>query len=185
MAEAQGPSGAREGDVVACEADGGALSAALIERLHAGTLRAADLPVERRRACVGHLCEEGLTAAETARLMGIGERTVRRDRAALRREAGLEPGRTLGDELLGEFERVVSTSNARLTRLSQDPRTPAYVRLHAEEARVRNYHRLIEMAHRLRYVESGTGRLSEARMGSLAEMVGLGDPLGLLKGGRE
>jgi hypothetical protein len=158
--------------------------AAVVERVHAGTLDPGALSAEVRRACVGHLGEQGFTSGEIAEVMKITERTVRRDRAALRREHGMGPDRELGDELLGEFERVVSTANARLTRLARDPEVSAYARLWAEEAQVRNYKRLIEMAHRLRYVESGQSRLAAQRREEGGNRPGLDELLAALGGKR-
>jgi len=160
MSEGNGPGGARP---VALTTE------AMVERLHAGTLHPARLTASQRRRCVGHLSEQALTAGEIAQVMGVAPRTVHRDRAALRRQAAMGPDLKLGDELLGEFERVVAAANARLTRLGRDPNVPAYVRLRAEEAQVRNYQRLIRTARQLDYVDSGRSRLSAQRRAAQAD----------------
>lgn len=59
----------------------------------------------------------------------MNDRTVRRDREAIRQAGAIAPSAGLGDELLGEFERLVSCSAQRLARLARDPETPAYARL--------------------------------------------------------
>jgi len=136
--------------------------AKLVEQLHDGQVTAAALPVEVRRRCVEQLSEQALTSGEIAELMRTSERTVRRDRAIARRADGVPPSRELGDELLGEFERIATGSVARLTRLVREAECPPYARLWAEEAMVRIYFRYIEMARRMKYTEEGTRRISQA-----------------------
>lgn len=138
--------------------------AALVRALCDGQVRAEDLSLDDRRCCVDHLTFEGFSNSEIAELMHTTERTVRRDRVAARGEHAIRPDRQLGDELLGEFHRIVLASVRRLVRMAHDPQTPPYARLWAEESMVRNYQRLIEMARKLRYFEDGGTRLSEQRI---------------------
>ncbi|MEE9211786.1 MAG: hypothetical protein V3U29_03940, partial [Phycisphaeraceae bacterium] len=103
----------------------------------------------------------------------------------IRRDHAVSPDLALGDELLGEFQRIILASIQRLVRLTREPDTPAYARLWAEEAIVRMYQRLIDTAHRLHYVADGRGRLAHQRdtdpaeqqrqkdrMASLMKMIG-------------
>ena len=143
----------------------GLLITEMIERIHAGRLNVSDLAVNVRQQCVGHLVLEGFTTTEIAQLLRMSERTVTRDRAAVRRDDALAPDSRLGDQLLGEFERISQSSVQRLTRLAQDTQNPAYARLWAEEAIVRIYQRLIDTVHRLHYFEDGKGRLEDADAG--------------------
>jgi transposase len=140
-----------------------ATTAELIRRLHEGQLDGAKLTVAQRRACVEHLTTAALTNAEIAEVMGISESTVTRDRAAARAERGIEPDPKLGDQMLGELERLASASIARLTRLAGDTTINQYARLWAEESMIRIYQRLVDTARRMHYIDTGTGRLAEAR----------------------
>lgn len=135
----------------------------LIQQLAAGSRRPADLSVAQRRQCVDHLTEQGLTAAEVAGFLRTSRRTVARDRAALRRRFALVPDPRLGDELLGEFDRLTQSSIARLTRLARDEQTPALVRLRAEREMTLIYRRFLESVARMKYTEDGTRRLRRRR----------------------
>jgi hypothetical protein len=135
----------------------------VVERLHRGELDVKELEAGARRECVEYLTREGFSGSEISRLMRISERTVRRDRAANRRERMVEPGVRLGDELLGELEEVTAGANQRLMRLAREAGTPAYARLWAEEAIVKNYQRFVETARRMKYVEEGSRRIAEER----------------------
>lgn len=142
----------------------------LVSDLHAGHLDPATLSVAERRRCVGYLTDQAFTTAEITQLLGMNERTIRRDRTVIRREAGVSPDNALGDELLGEFERIVTGSVSRLTRLARDPANPAYARMWAEEAMVRIYHRYIETARRMHYFDDGARRLRTQRQSDPAEL---------------
>lgn len=133
--------------------------ASLVHELHAGRMDVAELSAAERRLCVEHLTMEGFSAAEIGRLMGVSDRTVRRDRAAIRRRHALAPSLKLGDELLGEFQRHVLAAMQRLMRLSNDTEASPYARLWAQEAAVRSYQRLLDTAHRLGYFPTGARRI--------------------------
>ncbi|MEX0887334.1 MAG: HTH domain-containing protein [Phycisphaeraceae bacterium] len=171
-------------DLEACAVNGreAAPSAEEVVRLlHEGRLKVGDIDLEVRRACVEHLGLEGFSTGEIAQLLGMNERTVRRDREALRRSGAIEPSPGLGDELLGEFERVVMCSAQRLARLARDPEAPPYARLWAEEAIVKNYQRFIQTAHRMGYVEEGRRRLAQKRAESPGEVERFKQRLGSLR----
>jgi len=131
----------------------------IVRRLQEGALVPADLDPALRRQCVMHLTVLGFSTSEIAELLTIADRTVRRDRAAIRREEALEPSPTLGDELLGEFQRLALASVQRLTRMAADHSTPAYARLWAEDAIARIYQRFLETVRRLGYLQTGALRL--------------------------
>ena len=132
--------------------DAGVCVQSLLADLESGTRRFGRLAAEERRQCIAHLTDEGHSAAAIAARLGIGERTVTRERAAIRREGALSADAATGPELLGEFQRLTLQSIGRLVRLAHDPQSPPYVRLWAEEAIARNYKRFVEAAHRLGYV---------------------------------
>ena len=142
---------------------GGVSIMELIERLHARELAVADVPAKLRQHCIDHLTHEGFTNGEIARIIGIHERTVRRDRQAFRRDHAVQPQLALGDELVGEFERIILHSVQRLIRLCRDGDVPPYARLWAEEAIARNYQRLIDTTRRLNYFDDGGNRLKHLR----------------------
>jgi hypothetical protein len=74
----------------------------LVHQLHDGRVEPYDLSPELRRDCVARLTADGYTSSQIASLMRITERTVRRDRAAARKQRSIQPSDTLGDELLGD-----------------------------------------------------------------------------------
>lgn len=139
-------------------------TAEILQQLYDGRLMGERVSPETRRRCVAYMVAQGFTNAEMAELLRVSERTVQRDRMALRREMALAPDRRLGDELLGEFQQIVLSSVARLLRLVREGGRIEYARVRAEEAMVRIYRQLIDTAYRLRYLEDGGRRLSDQHL---------------------
>ena len=131
----------------------------LVEDIKSGKLRAAELDAQTRCLCVAHMTGEGYGNGQIAEALGISERTIQRDRELLRKAHARPPHPALGDEVLGELERLAAASVARLTRLARDAASPPYVRLWAEDAIIRNYQRFVETARRMEYLESGSRRI--------------------------
>lgn len=133
----------------------------IIRHLNSGQLCATELSIDSRRACVAHMTDEGFSACEIADVLRTTERTVHRDRAALRQFNAIEPNLRLGDEMLGELQRLTCLAIQKLTRLANDHNATPYTRLYAPEAICRVYERFMKMANAMEYLEHGDGRLRE------------------------
>ena len=138
-------------------------AADLLGRLSEGRLAPADLTEPQRRCCVAPLTFDGFSNAQTTALLDISDRTLRRDRAAIRRDNAMEPSLTLVDELMGEYHSYVLASVRRLSRLAGDMQQPAYARLYADEAIPRLLERMIRMIREYRYTGDAGNRLGLLR----------------------
>lgn len=141
----------------------------LVQRLREGQVSPEGLSNEQRVEWVDLLTTQGYSSSEIAALLRIGERTVRRDRAAIRREGALTPHLALGDEMLGEYQRFTLGAMRRLAKLCRDPSAKPEVRLKSEEVCSRVYQRFIETARRMEYIEGGGRRLRYQRETSAEE----------------
>lgn len=137
--------------------------AQLIQQVHAGNVDAATLTIEVRRQCVACLTTDGFSSLDIAQLLRLPERTIRRDRAANRQDEAISPSLTLGDELLGEFQRFTLASIQRLTRLCRNEEIAPYARLWAEESISRIYRRFLDAARLLHHVDNTDRRLRRQR----------------------
>jgi len=131
----------------------------LLSDLANGNLTPEAMPKPQRLRCVEYLSEHGYSADESAHLLRVSPRTIKRDRAEARKNQALEPGIDLGDQLMGEHHRLATASIERLTRLALDAETPAYARLWAEESILRIHQRLLDNARKLHYFPTGNNRL--------------------------
>lgn len=104
----------------------------LIRALQAGSLAAETIGVADRRRVVEHLWAEGYSAAETGEILKVHERTVLRDRAAIRQANALRPDESFIPETLGALVRQADQTISRLRRLVRDKQTPPATRVEAE-----------------------------------------------------
>jgi len=132
----------------------------LLQQIQDESLDPGALTPVQRRDCVAHLHDQAFTTDQIAHVLSITTRSVRRYRAQLRRQGRLAPTLTLGDELLGEYDRIANDCIAQLKRLSQSPTTEPYAQLWATEAISRVYDRFMKMALAMNYLDPGTHRLS-------------------------
>lgn len=131
----------------------------IIRQLSRGTLRAEQLSVEMRQQCVAHMTDEGFSSPEIGDVLHISGRTVRRDRAAIRKANAIQPNIRLGDEWLGEMQRLTHNAIQRLTRLANQPDANQYTKLWSNEAITRMYERMMKMANAMEFTQGGRGRL--------------------------
>ena len=81
---------------------------ALIRRLQNGQTSSQCVSVDDRQRCVEHLTVEGYSLVETAEILGVTERTIARDRGAIRRANAVErdPASELGTRVEDAYTRV-------------------------------------------------------------------------------
>ncbi|UYV13439.1 MAG: helix-turn-helix domain-containing protein [Phycisphaera sp.] len=63
----------------------------LLADLKSGEVNASQLTIPERRQCVAHLHFEGIGVPQTAEILNVCERTVRRDRGAIAEENAIQP----------------------------------------------------------------------------------------------
>lgn len=104
----------------------------MIRALQAGELAGNNLGIGDRRRCVEHLSAEGYVVPEIAEILKLSERTIARDREAIRAANSVARGPKLLGEMVGYLLRQAESSIARMKRLGRDRETPPDVRLNAE-----------------------------------------------------
>ena len=92
----------------------------LIKQIKENKVDPLVLSTEDRRRCVGVLWGEGYTVAETAQILKRGERTIFRDRSALRSTHALRIHPQFAPEMAGELMRQADCSAGRLRRIARE-----------------------------------------------------------------
>jgi len=72
------------------EEDSGPGVLSLLREIRSGTVVATSLGKENRRACVEYLAAEGFSVAEMSETLKVSDRTIRRDRLAIRSAHAVE-----------------------------------------------------------------------------------------------
>jgi transposase-like protein len=91
----------------------------VITDLRSGELHPTSLSTEDRRRCVLLLQCEGMSVAEIARLLGVCERTIARDRVAIHQEHAIEPDPQLRGRIAGQLMLDVDAARTELRRASR------------------------------------------------------------------
>jgi DNA-binding CsgD family transcriptional regulator len=106
----------------------------LIRDLQAGRVAGSSLSTSDRRRVVEQLALEGYSVAEIAEILKVSERTIARDRAAVRATHALSPSPELVRESAGMLVRQAEAGIGRLRKLGRDRDVPAAVKVQAEMA---------------------------------------------------
>lgn len=130
----------------------------LIKDVRSGKIPAAQLTLEDRRACVEYFWAEGLSAHETAVVMRVSDRTIGRDRCAIRHANAMRRDKNHGDELIGELRRRAEIATERLARAVRDtpegPTVTPHMRIRAAIHSYRIFDRLIYRLWKLGYLDA-------------------------------
>ncbi len=100
----------------------------VIRDIQQGALAPRSLGVEDRRRCVEHLTGEGYSLAEIAEILKVTERTIARDRSAVRRSNAIECDEDLTGEMVGQLVKQADTTINRIRRVTRDSGTPPAAR---------------------------------------------------------
>ena len=103
-----------------------------LREIQGGTLSGNTLAPADRQRIVEHLWSEGYSVTETAEIIKVCERTIHRDRAALRQVNALKPHDGLVPEMVGGLVRQAEQTVSRLRRLSRDKASAPAAKIEAE-----------------------------------------------------
>lgn len=151
----------------------------LVSQLRQGVIDARNLSLEDRRAAVSVLVAEGYSSHEIAMILKLSDRTIERDRAAIRKAYAVQPDNTGADQMIGELKRQAELALHRLQRAVRDradgpPVTPHH-RIRAALHCYYIYDRLTRTLLHAKYILDGQARdnakLIEQWQGDLAEVL--------------
>ena len=106
----------------------------VIRDIQQGALDPRSLVLEDRRRCVEHLTGEGYSLAEIAEILKVTERTVARDRSAVRQSNAIQADENITGEMVGQLVLQADTTINRIRRITRDSETPPAARIEGEKA---------------------------------------------------
>ena len=124
-----------------------------------GTVDPARFEHEQRQACVAHLSGEGYLGPEIAQILRVSERTIRRDRSALREAARLGRDPALVERIAGQLTAEADLCIGRIRRAIRDRQTPAATRIEGERACFQILIRLVERLQSLGFLPTAAQRV--------------------------
>lgn len=105
----------------------------LIRKIREGALISKDLSSDDRQRCVAELIAQGLSISETAEILGVSERTIARDRSAIRERNALKQDPRLAEEIAGRLYVEAEAAIGRLRRIARDKSNSASDHINAEK----------------------------------------------------
>lgn len=131
----------------------------LVASIQRGEIKGKTLTIEDRQACVAYLTGEGYSAAEIARVLGVADRTIARDRRAVRRSNSVHRDPALVDEMVGRLLQEADTAVSRLRRIARDRATAPATKVDAERTCWQVTRELVRLLQRLGYLPEATRTL--------------------------
>ena len=107
-------------------------SLTIISEIKAGTLHPKDIDLESRQNCVELLCLKGLSMQDIADLFQCSEKTIQRDKAAIRRRNEIHPNPEFISQQVGQLLIHAEHSTNQLRKFSQDRTASVADRSNAE-----------------------------------------------------
>lgn len=123
-----------------------------LNQIGAGRLDPSSLSIESRREIVQYLSARGRDAPEIAQILRVHERTIHRDRKAIREANALEPDPQFTAMMLGQLMSEAEAAAQPLRRISSDPRATHQDVINARKAIWKIHHELAALLHRLGYL---------------------------------
>lgn len=124
----------------------------LIKRLQSGAITGSSLAMNDRQRVVEHLSAEGCSVAEIAAILGTSDRTIARDRKAIREANSVEANPQFTAEMVGTLVREADIAIARIRRIVRAANVPSSVKIDAERACWMITRELVQCLQRLGYL---------------------------------
>lgn len=106
----------------------------IIRDIQQGSIDATSLAIEDRRRCVEHFTCEGYTVAEIAEILKVTDRTVSRDKSAIRQANSIEIDPKMAAQMVGQLFNQADNCIQRIRRVTRERDTPPNVRIEGEKA---------------------------------------------------
>lgn len=147
----------------------------VIRDIHQGAIEAKSLAVEDRRRCVEHLTGDGYSIAETAEIFKVDERTIARDRAAIRQANSIECDPQMTGQMVGQLINQADTCLQRIRRVTRERDTPPNVRIDGEKTCWMIFDNLIQRLQSLGYLPTAPQQLQAELKHQIESLPGFGE----------
>lgn len=124
----------------------------VVRDIQKGAIEATSLAIVDRRRCVEYLTYEGYSVADIGEILKVTERTISRDKAAIRQANAVESDPQMAGQMLGQLLNQADTCIQRIRKVTREKETPANVRIDGEKACWLIYDTLVRRIQSLGYL---------------------------------
>ncbi len=144
------------------ETDGERSVVEIVRALRSGDLAGKSLAPGDRRRCVEHLSAEGCSVVEISDILRVNERTVHRDRKAIREANALTVDPAFAGQMAGTLLGTAEQAMTRIRRFARDRETPAAIKIDAERQCWTITRQLVDTLQSLGYLPRAAQRVDAA-----------------------
>jgi transposase len=131
----------------------------LLQKIQSGALDPKLVRPTERRILVGFLMSDGYSAAEIAQILKVSDRSIERDKKAIREENAIAPNPKLVEQMVGRLMFEADLSIQRIRKATRDKDAPASVKIDAEHRCYQIVHDMVLSLQRLGFLPIATARL--------------------------
>ncbi len=131
----------------------------LLQKIQAGTVDPRCIRPAERRLLVSYLIADGYSTADIAQILKVSDRSIERDRKAIREANALAAGPELVEQMVGRLVCEAELSVQRMRKAARDKEIPPAVRIDAEHRCYQIVSDMIASLQRLGYLPIAAQRL--------------------------
>jgi len=139
--------------------DDGLQTIALLQKIKNGQFEANSIEKAERMLLVPFLMAEGKSTAEIAHLLKVSDRTIERDKKALREEIAITKNPKLVEQMVGMLVYESELSVQRLRKVQQDKDASPADKIEAERTNNQNRYQLFKMMQSLGYLPTAAQKI--------------------------
>jgi len=131
----------------------------LLQKIQAGTVDPKCIRPAERHLIVSYLMADGYSTADMAQILKISDRSIERDKQAVRKKNALAADPELVEQMVGRLVCEAELSVQRIRKTARDKDTPQAVKVDAEHRCYQIVSDMITSLQRLGYLPTATPRL--------------------------
>lgn len=131
----------------------------LLQKIQAGTVDPKCIRPAERRLIVSYLIADGYSTADMAQILKVSDRSIERDKKALREANALSADPELVEQMAGRLVCEAELSIQRIRKTARDKSTPQAVRIEAEHRCYQIVSDMVASLQRLGYLPIAAQRL--------------------------
>ncbi len=139
--------------------DTGERTLSLLQKIQAGTVDPKCIRPAERRLIVSYLMADGYSTADIAQILKVSDRSIERDKKAIRETNALAADPELVEQMVGRLVCEAELSVQRIRKAARDKDTPQAVKVDAEHRCYQIVSDMITSLQRLGYLPTATPRL--------------------------
>jgi len=143
----------------ASKKDDGLQTFALLQKIKNGQFEANSIEKAERMLLVPFLMAEGKSTAEIAHLLKVSDRTIERDKKALREEIAITKNPKLVEQMVGMLVYESELSVQRLRKVQRDKDASPADKIEAERTSNQNRYQLFKMMQSLGYLPTAAQKI--------------------------